>query len=126
MPLPKKRLILRCRIKRMITIEHGCINAISVGSSMTTYIAYLLCHHRARGQAYVELSAEEPVAFFVMPWTCLFTDKGIQAYRLKESTAALGQSAVRRHTRAFVVVVVVVVVVYPIRVIQKHPALMIW
>ena len=45
-----------------------------------------------------------------------FTDKGIQACRIKGSTAALGQSAVRRHTRAvssvvFVVVVVVVVIV---------------
>ena len=40
-----------------------------------------------------------------------FTDKGIQACRLKGSTAASGQSAVRRHTRAVVVVVVVIVVV---------------
>ena len=40
-----------------------------------------------------------------------FTDKGIQACRLKGSTAASGQSAVRRHTRARGTVVVVVVVV---------------
>ena len=40
-----------------------------------------------------------------------FTDKDIQACRLKGSTAALGQSAVRRHTRALNSVVVVVVVV---------------
>ena len=38
---------------------------------MTTYIAYLLCHHRARGQIFLDDSTEEPVAFFVMPWTCL-------------------------------------------------------
>ena len=43
---------------------------------------------------------------------CPFTDKEIQAYRLRGSTAALGQSAVRRHARAVVDVVVVVVVVF--------------
>ena len=40
-----------------------------------------------------------------------FTDKGIQACRLKGSTAASGQSAVRRHTRAVSPVVVVAVAV---------------
>ena len=39
------------------------------------------------------------------------TDKGIQACRLKGSTAALGQSTVWRHTQASTVVVVVAVVV---------------
>ena len=56
--------------------------------------------------------------FYCLALDVPFTDKGIQACRLKGSTAASGQSAVRRHTRASlglvavaVVVVVVVVVV---------------
>ena len=46
-----------------------------------------------------------------------FTDKGIQACRLKGSTAASGQSAVRRHTRALAIVVATVVIVAVITII---------
>ena len=52
-----------------------------------------------------------PVAFSRRALDLPFTDKGIQACRLKESTATLGQSVVRRHTRASNITVVVVVVV---------------
>ena len=40
-----------------------------------------------------------------------FTDKGIQACRLKGSTPALGQSAVRRHTRTLTVDIVIAIAV---------------
>ena len=59
----------------------------------------------------MDVSTKEPEAFFCRALDLPFTDKGIQACRLKGPTAASGQSAVRRHTRAGVVVVVVVVVV---------------
>jgi hypothetical protein len=49
---------------------------------------------------------------------CPFTDKEIQAYGLKGSTAALGQSAVRRHAWADVIVIIVVVVVIGCHLIQ--------
>ena len=59
----------------------------------------------------MDVSAEEPEAFFCRALDLPFTDKGIQAYRLKGSTEAPWQSAVQRHTRAGLVFVVGVVVV---------------
>ena len=43
---------------------------------------------------FVDVSAKEPVAFSDHSLDLTFTDKGIQAFRLKGSTAALGQSVV--------------------------------
>ena len=82
MPLPERK-ILGCRIKRMIAIEHRCINAIGGGLLVTAYIACLLCQHRVRGQMYFDVSAKEPEAFFiVVPWMCLLL---IRASRLVDS-----------------------------------------
>ena len=66
-------------------------------------------------------------SFFCHALNLPFTDKGIQACRLKINRA-LGQSVVCRHFWAGVVVVVVVVVVNiePIQVIYKHPASIGW
>ena len=60
---------------------------------------------------FVDVSAEEPVAFALHALDLPFTDKGIQACRLKGSTTALGQSVVRRHTCDLLIVVVIIVVV---------------
>ena len=54
----------------------------------------------------MDVSAEEPEALFCRALDLPFTDKGIQAYRLKRSTSTSGQSVVCRHTRALVLVVV--------------------
>ena len=42
----------------------------------------------------IDVFAEEPEAFFCRALDLPFTDKGIQACRLKGPTAAFGQSAV--------------------------------
>ena len=93
MPLPKKKQILRCRIKRKIAIEHGCINAIG-GGSYHTYRIPTLPTQGTGPDVFVDVSAEEPVAFSRHALDLPFTDKGIKACRLKGSTPALGQSAV--------------------------------
>ena len=63
---------------------------------------------------FVDVFPKGPDAFFRLALDLPFTDKGIQACRLKGSTTASGQSEVCRHSRArllFVVNVDVVVVV---------------
>ena len=65
---------------------------------------------------FMGVSPKGPDAFSRHALDLPFTDKGIQACRLKGSTTASGQSEVRRHSRAvsplIVVVVVVVVIIY--------------
>ena len=58
---------------------------------------------------FLDVSPKGPVGFSRRALDLPFTDKGIQAYRLERSTSALGQSAVRRHTRASCIIVVDVV-----------------
>ena len=60
---------------------------------------------------FVDVSDKEPVAFSCHILDLPFTDKQIQACKLKGSTAALEQSTVRRHTWDGVVIIIVVVVV---------------
>ena len=69
---------------------------------------------------FVDVSPKGPDAFFRHALDLPFTDKGIQACRLKGSTTALGQSKVRRHSRATCFVVVIVVVVIVITVFFPH------
>ena len=57
---------------------------------------------------FMGVSPKGPDAFSRHALDLPFTDKGIQACRLKGSTAALGQSKVRRYSQAVVVIVVVV------------------
>ena len=102
MPLPEEK-IQRCRIKRRIAIESEYINVI--GRGVINDLGYCIPSLPTQGaglDVFVDVSTKELEAFF---YCCAldvpFTDKGIQACRLKESTEASGQSVVCRHTRAF-------------------------
>jgi hypothetical protein len=70
------------------------------------YKAGLLCHGRVPDGIFWLVPQEPVVVFVVIPWTVLLL---IRRSRHIDSEAALGQSAVRRHARAGIVVVVVVV-----------------
>ena len=95
----------------MVVIRNTkCIDAIGMGSLVTADIACSLCHHEVRGQMFEGSLPRNRKPFNRRALDLPFTDKGIQACRLKGSTATLRQSVVCRHTRATVVVVVVVIV----------------
>jgi len=64
----------------------------------------------------VDVFPKGPVAFSCHTLDLPFTDKGIQAFRLKVNRAS-GQSVVRRHTRVtivFVICVVIVLFLFPV------------
>ena len=88
MPLPKRK-ILRCRIESMIAIEHGCINAIGVGSLVTAYIVCLLCQHRVHGKMYLwKSSPRNRKPFYCYALDLPFTDKDIPEFRLMVNRAS--------------------------------------
>ena len=55
--------------------------------------------------------SQEPESFFCHTLDCPFTDKGNQAYKLKWSPAALGQSAFCRRTWTIIIIVTTTLVV---------------
>ena len=90
---------MRCRIKRKVAIKRKCNDEIGVGLLVTAYVVGLLNEHRVQGEMYLWTSFPRAGNLFYRRALNLpFTDKGIQACRLKGSTAALGQSVVCRYT----------------------------